>query len=73
MEISDRLKRLTDKAKDGAAEHKEELEKSLDKAEQLVDQRTGGRYHDQLEKTKTKADAYVEGLEQKDPDRAKGS
>jgi F0F1-type ATP synthase membrane subunit b/b' len=72
MEISDRLKRLTDKAKDTAVEHRDELEKGLDKAEQLVDQRTGGQYHEQLEKTKTKADAYVEGLEQQ-ADRAKGS
>jgi hypothetical protein len=73
MAMRDKFRRLTDKAKDAAAGHKEQVEKAFDKAEQLADQRTGGQYHDQLEKTKTKADAYVEGLEPRNPDHAKAA
>jgi hypothetical protein len=68
MGIQDRLKRLTKKAEEAGAEHKQQLEKALEKAEVAADRKTGGQYHDQIQKVGSKADAYIENLEsQKGP------
>ena len=67
MGISDRLKNWSKKAEDAAAEHKGEIEKAVTKAEELADQRTQGKYHDQIQKAGAKADQYVEGLQPPEP------
>ena len=62
MGITDRLKELTKKAEDTAAEHKDQLRDAVQKAEEAADQRTGGRYHDTIAKAGDKADAYLDTL-----------
>ena len=70
MGIADRLKGLTSKAEDTAAEHKDQIHEAVEKAEAAADQRTGGKYHDQIEKAAAKADTFVDGLT--DPERQAG-
>lgn len=63
MAFRDTLKGLTKKARDQAAEHKGELKKAVDKAQEVADQRTSGKYHDKIEKAGTKADQYIDTLQ----------
>ena len=60
MGISDGLKGLRKKAEDAAAEHKEQIDEAVEKAEAAADQRTEGRYHDQIAKAGGKVEAYVD-------------
>jgi ABC-type transporter Mla subunit MlaD len=71
MGIADKLKGLTNKAEDKAAEHKDQIHEAVEKAEAAADQRTGGKYHDQIQKAAAKADTFVDGL--KDPEKQPGS
>jgi DNA-binding protein H-NS len=64
--IADRLKNLTKKAEDAAAEHKDQIHEAVQKAETAADQRTGGKYHDQIQKAGAKADALVDNLKPTD-------
>ena len=63
MGISDRLKQLTKKAENTAAEHKDQIKEAVEKAEVTADQRSGGKYHDQIAGAAAKAQAYVDKLE----------
>jgi DNA-binding protein H-NS len=65
MGLADRLKDLTKKAEETAVEHEEEIKQALQKAEATADQRTGGKYHDQIQKAGAKADTFIDGLKQK--------
>ena len=67
MGIADKLKGLTSKAEDEAAEHKDQIHEAVEKAEVAADQRTGGKYHDQIQKAAAKADTFVDGL--KEPEK----
>jgi phage shock protein A len=62
MGLSDRFSQLTKKARETAAEHKDQLEQAIDKAAEVADRRTGGKYRDKIAKAEAKADAYVEKL-----------
>jgi len=62
MGLADKLKNLTKKAEDAAAGHKDQMHQAVQKAEAAADQRTGGKYHDQIQKAGAKADAFVDGL-----------
>jgi DNA-binding protein H-NS len=62
MGLSDRIKDLRKKGEDTAAEHKEQIEQAVGKAEVAADQRTEGRYHEQIAKAGAKAEAYVQNL-----------
>jgi ElaB/YqjD/DUF883 family membrane-anchored ribosome-binding protein len=62
MGIVDKLKGLTSKAEDSAAEHKDQIHEAVEKAEVAADERTGGKYHDQIQKAAAKADTLVDGL-----------
>lgn len=62
MGMADRLKGLTKRAKDTAAEHKDQVHQAVEKAETLADRRTGGKYHDQIQKAGAKVETYVENL-----------
>jgi hypothetical protein len=75
MGLTDKLKDLTDMAKEAAAEHQDEVNQAVRKAGQLADERTGGRYHDQIAKAGAKAEALLEDLQQKtkDPEPPAGS
>jgi ABC-type transporter Mla subunit MlaD len=63
MGISDRLRQLTKKAEDTAAEHRDQIKEAVEKAEVTADQRTSGKYHDQITSAAAKAQAYVDKLE----------
>ncbi|MGI8430153.1 MAG: alpha/beta fold hydrolase [Solirubrobacteraceae bacterium] len=65
MGISDKLDGLTQKAKDAAAEHHDQILGAVQKAEAVADQRTGGKYHEQITKAGGKAQAYVARLSSK--------
>jgi len=76
MGLTDKLKDLTDKAVDTAVEHKDQVQQAVQKAGQLADERTGGRYHDQLAKAGAKAAAFLEDLrptEAREPEPPAGS
>jgi antitoxin protein of toxin-antitoxin system len=64
MGLADKIKDLRKKAEDTAVEHKDQLQEGLQKAEAAADQRTGGKYHEQIEKAGAKANAYIEGLDE---------
>jgi hypothetical protein len=63
MGLRDRLKNLTKKAEDTAAEHTNQIHQAVQKVEAAADQRTGGKYHDKIEKAGAKADAMADRLE----------
>jgi hypothetical protein len=63
MGISDRLRQLTKKAENTAAEHKDQIKEAVEKAEVTADQRSGGKYHDKIAGAASKAQAYVDRLE----------
>ena len=72
MGIADRLKDLSDRAKDTAVEHRYEIQQAVDRAGALVDERTAGKYHDKIAAAGDRATAYVDGLapEPKSPPEA---
>jgi DNA-binding protein H-NS len=63
MGLADRLKGLTKKAEETAVEHKDQIHQAVQKAEATADQRTGGKYHEQIQKAGVKAESLVDGLE----------
>jgi hypothetical protein len=58
----DGLKNLADKAKDVAEEHGDAIGTGLEKAGDLVDERTEGKYTDQIDTGVAKARQLVERL-----------
>jgi ABC-type transporter Mla subunit MlaD len=62
MGLAEKLKNLTKKAEDTAAEHTDQLHQAVQKAETAADQRTGGKYHDKIAEAGDKADAYLDTL-----------
>jgi ElaB/YqjD/DUF883 family membrane-anchored ribosome-binding protein len=62
MGLADRLKGLSKKAEDATVEHKDQIQQAVQKAEAVAEERTGGKYHEQIRKAGAKADTFVEGL-----------
>jgi ABC-type transporter Mla subunit MlaD len=60
--IADRLNALTAKAKQTAAEHKDDLHRAAEKTSTLADKQTRGKYHDKIQKAATKVDALIEKI-----------
>lgn len=54
---------FVDKAKDLASEHENEVGEGIDKAADLVDEKTEGKYSDQIDQGAEEAKEYVEGLD----------
>ena len=67
MGLADKLRNLTKKAEDAAAEHQDQIHQAVEKAEAAADQQTGGKYHDQIQKAGAKADVFVDGLKPAEP------
>jgi ElaB/YqjD/DUF883 family membrane-anchored ribosome-binding protein len=63
MGISDTLRQLTKKAENTAAEHRDQIKEAVEKAEATADQRSGGKYHEQIKGAAAKAKSYVDKLE----------
>jgi DNA-binding protein H-NS len=70
MGLADRLKDLRKKSEDAAVEHKEQIHQAVEKAEAAADERTGGKYHDQIQKAGAKADAFVDSLKDSEQQEA---
>jgi F0F1-type ATP synthase membrane subunit b/b' len=62
MGFLDKAKGLVGKAEKAAAEHKDQLKAGLDKAEDLANKATKGKYKDKIADAGTKADGFVDGL-----------
>lgn len=65
MGLMDKIKGLTkhkDKAEDLAEEHGDKVVDGVDKATDVVDDKTGGKYSEHLDKADEKAADLVEGL-----------
>ncbi len=65
MGLMDKLKGLTkhkDKAEALAAEHGDKITDTVDKATDMVDEKTGGKYTEHLDKADEKIADVVEGL-----------
>jgi DNA-binding protein H-NS len=71
--IADRLKNLTKKAEESAVEHKDQVHEAVQKAEAAADQQTGGKYHDQIQKAGTKADALIDSIKPADAQQDQAS
>lgn len=63
MALTDRFKDIKSKAEDAVLERKDQIQQAVQKAGEVADQRTGGKYHDKIEKVGGKALGYVESLE----------
>jgi MT0933-like antitoxin protein len=71
MGLSDKLKTFTDKAKDSAAEHREQITNAVETAGVIADKRTRGRYSDKIAKAASKTGSAVDrfaGQEKDEPD-----
>lgn len=55
---------FVDKAKDMASENEEAVKEGIDKAADMADEKTGGKYTDQVDQGAEKAKEYVEGLDE---------
>jgi ElaB/YqjD/DUF883 family membrane-anchored ribosome-binding protein len=64
--LGDTLKGFRKKAEDAAVEHKDQIHEAVQKAEVAADQRTGGKYHDQIQQAAGKVDTFVAGLDPTD-------
>jgi hypothetical protein len=51
-----------DKVKKLAEEHSEKLEGAVDKAAEVIDEKTGGKYSEQIESGTEKAKGFLEDL-----------
>jgi hypothetical protein len=64
MGLSDKLKDLRSKAEDAVVERKDQIQQTVQKVGEAADQRTGGKYHEKIQKAGEKATGFVEGLEE---------
>lgn len=55
MGIGDSLKGIVDKGKELAAEHGDKIEGAVDKAGDIIDQKTGGKYAETVDKVQDAA------------------
>lgn len=62
MGLSDKLKDLRGKAEDAVVERKDQIQQTVQKVGEAADQRTGGKYHEQIQKAGAKATGFVDGL-----------
>jgi hypothetical protein len=62
MGFGDKFKDLAKQAQDAVAERKEQISGAVDRATVVADQRTGGKYSEQIAKAGQKATGVVEKL-----------
>jgi hypothetical protein len=60
--LSDRVNALTAKAKQTAAEHKDDIQRVAAQAKTLADKQTHGKYHNHINKAAAKVDALLDKL-----------
>lgn len=66
MGFMDSIKGMMGKGKDLAAEHEDAIQDGIDKAADMADDKTGGKYSDHIETGAEKAKEVVEGLDGED-------
>ncbi|MBH0781607.1 antitoxin [Nocardia bovistercoris] len=59
MSLADTLKDLVGKGKDAASKNAPKINEAVDKAGAFIDQKTGGKYSDKIEKGKQAAKKVV--------------
>jgi len=62
MGLADRLKDLTTKAQDAVVERNEDIHKVVEKVAATADERTGGKYREQIQRVGAKAGGLIDGL-----------
>lgn len=62
MGLLDKFKKSADDAKDAVAEHSETIDKGIDKAADLIDDKTGNAHTDKIDAVADKAKDVVDGL-----------
>jgi MT0933-like antitoxin protein len=62
MGLADRLKDLTTKAQDAVVERNEDIHKVVEKVAATADERTGGKYREQIQRAGAKAGGLIDGL-----------
>lgn len=63
MGFMDSLKGMMGKGKEVAADHEDAVQDGIDKAADMADDKTGGKYSDQIDTGAEKAKEVVEGLD----------
>jgi hypothetical protein len=66
MGLSDKLKDLRSKAEEAVVERKDQIQETVQKVGEAADQKTGGKYHEHIEKAGAKATGFVDGLGDQD-------
>lgn len=67
MGLSDRLKDLRGKAEDAVVEHKDQIRETVQKAGEVADKRTGGKYHERIQKVGDRAVGMVDSIKEGEP------
>lgn len=67
MPLADKVKQMVDKAKSYVVQNKDKTAAGIAKAEQTIDTRTGGKYHDQITKAGDQAGQYIDKLPDTQP------
>ena len=62
MGLADRLKDLKTKAVDATAERSDKIHEAVEKVATTADERTGGKYHDRIQKAGAKAAGLVDSV-----------
>jgi hypothetical protein len=62
MGLADRLKDLKTKAVDATVERSDKIHEAVEKVASTADERTGGKYRDQIQKAGAKAGSLLDGL-----------
>jgi hypothetical protein len=62
MGLSDRIKEAAKKAEEAASEHRDQMRHAVVRAGEVADQRTKGKYSEQIQKAAAKADTVVERI-----------
>jgi MT0933-like antitoxin protein len=67
MGLSGKFKDLRSKAEEAVVERKDQIQETVQKVGEAADQRTGGKYHEHIEKAGAKATGFVDGLGDQEP------
>ena len=70
MGMFDDVKKLAEQAQELGAEHQEQVKQGIDKAENLIDERTGGKYTAAIDGAGQRAEDFLDGPGQPKPDGA---
>ncbi len=63
MGFMDSAKSLFAKGKDAVGEHADKIEDGIEKVADTIDDKTGGKYSDQIDTAAEKAQDFIEGLD----------